>query len=194
MANYIEENYDNSKMINPSDYMFSNRIIRIDKDITNDLVREITEQVNLLVNKYPDTPIKVLISSFGGSVDAGFAIIDVLNATAKKTKVEVYGLGLNASMAAVIFICTGSEGSRYLFPHSSLMLHQVIAGMQGQLSDIEIQATRAKLISESIYKEINKRTGIAVTKLKDICDRDSYFTASEAVKNKMADAIIDEWL
>jgi ATP-dependent Clp protease protease subunit len=129
--------------------------------------------------------IHLYISSPGGSVMDGFAIIDTMNLI--EAPVYTYTMGLAASMGALIFLC-GSN--RYMLPNSELMLHQPLGGVQGQATDIEITANRIIKIKKKINRIISENSNIAHNKVQQMIDRDRYFDAEECIEKGLADEII----
>ena len=128
------------------------------------------------------------ISSPGGSVMAGLAILDTMQLIS--APVHTYALGMVASMAAVLFTC-GEPGHRYVLPNAEVMIHQPLGGAQGQASDIEIQANHIISLKKRLYAIIAEATGNSVKTIEKASDRDNYFVAAEAIKFGLADQILN---
>lgn len=112
------------------------RRIYITDTITDELATSVISQL-LYLAKEPDKPIDILICSPGGSVMAGMAIYDTVQALAGKVTVNMYGYGMCASMAAVL-LCSGFEGHRFLSPNGKMLLHEPLlsSGVSGSCSNI----------------------------------------------------------
>ena len=97
--------------------------------------------------------------------------------------------GMAASMAAVLLVA-GAEGKRYALPHSRVMIHQPMGGMQGQASDIEIAAKEILKVKAELYKIIADHSGRSVKDIERDSDRDKWMTASEALEYGMIDKVL----
>ena len=132
-------------------------------------------------------PIHMYISSPGGSVMAGLAILDTMQLIT--APVYTYAMGMVASMAAVLFTC-GEKGHRYMLPNAEIMIHQPLGGTSGQASDIEIQAKHIMNLKKRLYKILSKATGKHVKTIEKESDRDNYFEAEQAITFGLADSIL----
>ena len=128
------------------------------------------------------------ISSPGGSVMAGLAILDTMQLI--QAPVHTYAMGMVASMAAVLFTC-GEPGHRYIMPNAEVMIHQPLGGTSGQASDIEIQANHILKLKKRLYKIISKATGKNVRTIEKESDRDNYFEALDAIAFGLADTVLE---
>ena len=97
--------------------------------------------------------------------------------------------GMAASMAAVLLVA-GAEGKRYALPHSRVMIHQPMGGMQGQASDIEIAAKEILKVKAELYKIIADHSGRSVEDIERDSDRDKWMTAAEALEYGMIDKVL----
>ncbi len=168
--------------------LLNDRVIMITEQIDDHMMGVIVSQLLYLEAEDSEEPIHIYISSPGGSVMAGFAILDTMQLI--KAPVYTYAMGMVASMAAVLFTC-GEQGHRYILPNAEVMIHQPLGGTQGQASDIEIQANHIIKLKKRLYKIISKATGKNVRTIEKESDRDNYFEASEAIKFGLADTILD---
>ena len=168
--------------------LLNDRVIMITEQIDDHMMGVIVSQLLYLEAEDSEEPIHIYISSPGGSVMAGFAILDTMQLI--KAPVYTYAMGMVASMAAVLFTC-GEKGHRYILPNAEVMIHQPLGGTQGQASDIEIQANHIIKLKKRLYKIISKATGKNVRTIEKESDRDNYFEASEAIKFGLADTILD---
>ena len=167
--------------------LLNDRVIMITEQIDDHMMGIIVSQLLYLEAEDSEEPIHIYISSPGGSVMAGLAILDTMQLIS--APVHTYAMGMVASMAAVIFTC-GEKGHRYILPNAEVMIHQPLGGTQGQASDIEIQANHIISLKKRLYKIISKATGKNVRTIEKESDRDNYFEASKAIEFGLADTIL----
>ena len=168
--------------------LMGDRIVMITEPIDDHMMGVIVSQLLYLEAEDPTEPIHMYISSPGGSVMAGLAILDTMQLIS--APVHTYALGMVASMAAVLFTC-GEQGHRYVLPNAEVMIHQPLGGAQGQASDIEIQANHIISLKKRLYAIIAEATGNSVKTIEKASDRDNYFVAAEAIKFGLADQILN---
>jgi ATP-dependent Clp protease protease subunit len=130
------------------------------------------------------------ISSPGGSVMAGLAILDTMNLI--NAPVHTYAMGLVASMAAVLFTC-GEKAHRYMLPNAEVMIHQPLGGYSGQASDIEIHTKHILNLKRRLYVILSEATGQSTKVIEKESDRDNYMEAEAAIKFGLADEIITKF-
>src|SRR5206468_7424404 len=135
----------------------------------------------------PGKDIMLYINSPGGVVTAGLALYDTIQLL--HCDVATYCMGQAASMASVL-LATGKQGKRFALPHSRVMLHQPLAGFQGQATDIEIHAREILRYRDTINTLYAKHTGQPVERIAADTDRDNFMTAEDA----KAYGIVDEVL
>jgi ATP-dependent Clp protease, protease subunit len=167
--------------------LLNDRVIMITEQIDDHMMGVIVSQLLYLEAEDSEEPIHIYISSPGGSVMAGLAILDTMQLIS--APVHTYAMGMVASMAAVIFTC-GEKGHRYILPNAEVMIHQPLGGTQGQASDIEIQANHIISLKKRLYKIISKATGKNVRTIEKESDRDNYFEAAKAIEFGLADTIL----
>ena len=167
--------------------LLNDRIIVITEQIDDHMMGVIVSQLLYLEAEDSEEPIHIYISSPGGSVMAGLAILDTMELI--NAPVYTYAMGMVASMAAVIFTC-GEKGHRYILPNAEIMIHQPLGGASGQASDIEIQAKHIISLKKRLYKILSKATGKHVSTIEKESDRDNYLEAAEAIKFGLADTIL----
>jgi ATP-dependent Clp protease protease subunit len=167
--------------------LLNDRVIMITEQIDDQMMGVIVSQLLYLEAEDSEEPIHIYISSPGGSVMAGLAILDTMQLIS--APVHTYAMGMVASMAAVIFTC-GEKGHRYILPNAEVMIHQPLGGTQGQASDIEIQANHIISLKKRLYKIIAKATGKNVRTIEKESDRDNYFEATKAIEFGLADTIL----
>ncbi|NMB28000.1 MAG: ATP-dependent Clp endopeptidase proteolytic subunit ClpP [Tissierellia bacterium] len=154
-------------------------------DVTADLM---VAQLLFLEAEDPDKDIQLYINSPGGSVSAGFAIYDTMQYI--KCDVSTICIGRAASMGAFL-LAAGAKGKRFSLPHSDIMIHQPLGGMQGQAEDIRIHADKIIQTRELINKILSERTGQTLKKIAKDTDRDFFMTATEAKKYGIIDEVIE---
>ena len=154
--------------------------------------QEIIKKLWYLENLDDKKPILFVINSPGGSVDAGFAIWDQI----KMIKAPVYTLvtGLAASMGSILSLCA-EKSKRFATKNSRIMIHQpLIAGViQGQATDLEIQAKEIIKTREALVEIYRQKTGKEKKQIEKALDRDTWMSASEAKEFNLIDAIVDSY-
>jgi ATP-dependent Clp protease protease subunit len=167
--------------------LMGDRVVMITEPVDDHMMGVIVSQLLYLEAEDSEEPIHLYISSPGGSVMAGLAILDTM--TLITAPVYTYAMGMVASMAAVLFTC-GEKEHRYILPNAEVMIHQPLGGAQGQASDIEIQANHIISLKKRLYKILAKATGQSVKTIEKASDRDNYFEADAAIKFGLADAVL----
>jgi len=143
-------------------------------------------QLLFLESQDPKKDIHLYINSPGGSVTSAMAIYDTMNHI--KADVSTICVGMAASAAAVL-LSSGQKGKRYILPNAEVMIHQVMGGMEGQASDIEIHAKHILKTKENLNKILGKNTGKSAEQIEKDSDRDRYMSADEAKKYGIVDEI-----
>jgi ATP-dependent Clp protease protease subunit len=169
--------------------LMNDRVIMITEPVDDYMMGIIVSQLLYLEAEDSEEPIHMYISSPGGSVMAGLAILDTMQLI--NAPVHTYAMGMVASMAAVLFTC-GEKGHRYIMPNAEVMIHQPLGGTSGQASDIEIQANHILNLKKRLYKILAKATGQHVKTIEKQSDRDNYYEASEAIKFGLADKLLEK--
>jgi len=167
--------------------LLNDRVIMITEQIDDQMMGIIVAQLLYLEAEDSGEPIHIYISSPGGSVMSGLAILDTMELIT--APVYTYAMGMVASMAAVLFAC-GEKGHRYIMPNAEVMIHQPLGGTHGQASDIEIQANHIISLKKRLYKILAKATGKHVKTIEKESDRDNYFEAAQAIEIGLADTIL----
>lgn len=190
--NYEFASQELPKSIEESAHMalFKDRTIFLSKPITNQTTEEIIALL-LQLDSVSDCPIKLLINSPGGSVSAGFGLIDCMNGLQSPVFTHAYGMA--ASMAAVV-LANGSPGHRSITPNVEVLIHQpLMTNLQGQASDIEITAKSLIRTKQALCQNLAENTGRSIAEIEHAIDRDNYLTAEEAVEFGLADRIKHSW-
>ena len=167
--------------------LLKNRIVFLGSEVNDQVANFITAQMLYLEAEDPERDIWLYINSPGGSVTAGMAIYDTMQFVSPD--VGTICMGLGASMGQFL-LCAGSRGKRFALPHARIMMHQPSAGMQGQASDIAIQAEQLKYIKSLLAERIAEHTGQTAEQVNIDSDRDRWFTAEEAKDYGIIDDVI----
>lgn len=167
--------------------LLKNRVVFLGSEVNDTVANFITAQMLFLEGEDPDKDIWLYINSPGGSVTAGMSIYDTMQFVTPD--VGTIGMGLCASMGQFL-LCAGAEGKRYALPHARIMMHQPSAGMQGQATDIAIQAEQLKYIKDLLAQRTADHTGQTKEQIIIDSDRDRWFTAEGAKEYGMIDHVI----
>ncbi len=167
--------------------LLKDRIIFLSTPIDDHVSSLIVAQLLFLDAEDPEKDIFLYINSPGGFVSAGLGIYDTIQYI--KSEVVTICMGQAASMAAVI-LAAGTKGKRYALPHSRIMLHQVLGGVEGQATEIEIHAKEILRIKNEICEIISKHTNQPVDKVARDTDRDYFLKPKDALEYGIVDAII----
>jgi len=183
-ANYlvptvVEKSAEGERAFDIYSRLLKERIIFIGSAIDANLANLVIAQLLFLESEDSKKDITLYVNSPGGSVSAGLAMIDTMNFI--KPDVSTICTGMAASMGAMILMC-GAKGKRFILPHSEVMIHQPLGGMEGQASDMEIHAQHILQTRETLYKMIQKATGQDYDQVMKDCDRDNFILAHDAVK------------
>ena len=183
----IEERQLNVAQMDVFSRLMMDRIIFLGTEVNDYTANVIQAQLLYLDSIDPEKDISIYINSPGGSVYAGLGIYDTMQYIS--SDVSTICTGMAASMAAVLLVA-GQAGKRYALPHSRVMIHQPMGGIQGQASDIEITAREILKLKEELYKIISTHSGQPFEKVEADSDRDYWMIASEAKKYGMIDKVL----
>lgn len=167
--------------------LLKERIVFIGTPIDDFVANLIIAQMLFLQNEDSAKDINVYINSPGGSVTSGMAIYDTMQFV--KCDVATYCVGQAASMGALL-LCAGTKGKRFALPNSRVMIHQPWGGVQGQASDISIQATEILKLRDKINEILAKHTGQPLDKIKKDTDRDYFMSAKESKDYGLIDEVV----
>lgn len=151
--------------------------------------REATEELLFLEAKDPGKEITIYLNSPGGSVTAGMAVFDTMKLITSPIRIVVVGLA--ASMGS-IFLCGGTKGRRFLYPHARVLIHQplIMGTMRGAAVDIHIQAQEMEKHREEMNRVLAEASGQPLERIQTDTDRDFYLNAREAIEYGLADEIV----
>ena len=167
--------------------LLQDRIVVLGTDVNDEIANFITAQLLYLEGQDKEKPIWLYINSPGGSVSAGMAIYDTMQFV--DCEVGTICMGLGASMGQFL-LCAGAPGKRYALPHARIMMHQPLGGVQGQATDIAIQAEQMAYTKRLLQERIAHHTGQDVDQIEADSDRDRWFTAEEAKEYGIIDHVI----
>ena len=167
--------------------LMMDRIIFLGAPIYDDAANIIQAQLLFLESVDADKDIQLYINSPGGSVSAGLGIYDTMQLIS--CDVATICTGMAASMGAVL-LTAGAAGKRSALPHSRVMIHQPLGGVQGQASDIEITAREIAKTKQELYQILSSHSGVAIDKIEADADRDYWLTAAEAQAYGLIDNVL----
>ena len=167
--------------------LLKDRIIFIGEQVHDDMANTIIAQMLFLESEDPNKDISVYINSPGGSVTAGLAIYDTMQYI--KPDIATICMGQSSSMAALLLAC-GTKGKRYALPHSRVMIHQPLGGVQGQATDIGIQAKEILKIKDLVHRILAEHTGQPLDKIGEDTERDYFMDSEEALAYGIIDKVI----
>ena len=183
----IEESPRGERSFDIYSRLLRDRIIMVTGEIETNMANVIVAQLLLLESENPNADISMYINSPGGDVSAGEAILDTMRYI--KAPVSTIGMGLVASMASVL-LAGGEKGKRFVLPNTSIMIHQPMAGTQGQVTDMEIQISKFKQTKELLIKQMSEFTGRKEKELFAAMERDNWMTANDAKDFGLIDGIL----
>ncbi|MEZ5381819.1 MAG: ATP-dependent Clp protease proteolytic subunit [Microthrixaceae bacterium] len=167
--------------------LLKDRIVFLGAEVSDELANFVTAQMLYLDAEDSSRDIWLYVNSPGGSVTAGMAIYDTMQFVT--ADVGTVCVGLAASMGQFL-LCAGAEGKRYALPHSRIMMHQPLGGIQGQASDIAIQAEQMIYVKRMLAERIAHHTGQTTEQINTDSDRDRWFTAEEAKEYGIIDNVV----
>jgi ATP-dependent Clp protease protease subunit len=167
--------------------LLKDRIIFLGTAINDEIANVIIAQLLFLESEEPEKDVMLYINSPGGHVSAGLAIYDTMQHV--RCDVATICMGQASSMGAFL-LTAGTKGKRMALPHARIMIHQPLAGFQGQATDIDIHAKEILKTRDQLNELMSKHTGQPIGKIKEDTERD-YFMSGEQAK---AYGLIDEVL
>ena len=167
--------------------LLKDRIVFIGTPIDDNVANVVIAQLLFLDSEEPEKDIMLYINSPGGIVSSGLAIYDTMQFL--HCDVATICIGQAASMGSFL-LAAGTKGKRYALPHSKVMIHQPLAGYQGQATDIEIHAREILKTRETLNELYAKHTGQSVDTIKSDTDRDNFMSAAQAKEYGLIDEIL----
>jgi len=182
----LEERQLNVTQMDVFSRLMMDRVIFLGTEINDYTANVIQAQLLYLDSVDSERDIYLYLNTPGGSVYAGLGIYDTMQFV--KAHVSTICTGLAASMGAVLLVA-GEKGMRAALPHSRVMIHQPLGGIQGQASDIEITAKEILKLKDELYQIISDHSGNTIEKIRQDADRDHWMTAAEALEYGMIDRV-----
>ena len=167
--------------------LLKERIIFLPTHIEDEIANLVIAQMLFLEAEDPDKDMHLYINSPGGSVTAGLAIYDTMLYV--KPAISTICMGQAASMAALL-LAAGTKGKRFALPHARILIHQPLGGVQGQATDIDIQAREILRMREELNRILVHHTGQSMDKIQRDTDRDFFMTAEQAKDYRIVDEVI----
>lgn len=167
--------------------LLKDRIIFLGMPINDQIANAVIAQLLFLDSQDNKTDVKLYINSPGGSVTSALAIYDTMQYV--KADVSTICIGMAASAAALL-LGAGVKGKRFALPNAEIMIHQVMGGVEGQATDIDIHARHILKIKDRLNKILAKHTGQKLAKVERDAERDYFMSTEEALKYGIIDKII----
>jgi ATP-dependent Clp protease, protease subunit len=167
--------------------LLRDRIVFLGSEVNDDVANVVIAQLLFLDSEDAGKDIMLYVNSPGGEVSAGLAIYDTMQFL--HCDVATYCMGQAASMGSFL-LAAGTKGKRYALPHARVMIHQPLAGLQGQTTDIEIHAREILHTRDTLNELYAKHTGQPVAKIKHDTERDNFMSSAEARDYGLIDEVL----
>jgi ATP-dependent Clp protease protease subunit len=188
LPSFVERTSYGIQETNPYSKLFEGRVVFVGAEIDDAVANDVLAQLICLESAEPDRPISIYINSPGGSLTAMSAIYDTMRYI--RPAVHTYCLG-QAGSAAAVLLAAGSPGRRCIVPNARVLIHQPSVGVvQGQTSDIEIQAAEISRLRRVLEVALAEHTGQPLERIHADIERERVLTADEAVAYGLADIVI----
>lgn len=184
----IEERSMNMTSLSVYSRLLMDRIVFLGTEINDDVANILSAQL-LWLEQQGGNDITIHISSPGGSIYAGYTILDCMNYI--NCDISTVSMGMTASMATII-ASSGTKGKRFILPHTRFLIHQPLGGTKGQCSDIQIEAREIQTLKEELTQILSDNSGLPYEQIEKMCDRDTILTAKQAVEYGFIDKIIEK--
>jgi ATP-dependent Clp protease, protease subunit len=168
--------------------LLKDRIIFLLGEVDDESANLIVAQMLYLHAEDPKADVHLYINSPGGSVTAGMSIYDTMRYI--NCDVQTYCTGIAASMAATL-LAAGTKGKRNILPHGEVMIHQVLGGFRGQVTDIEIRTKHLLRTKRTMNQILSDLTGQPFERVEKDTDRDNFMGAQEALEYGLVDHILE---
>ncbi len=169
--------------------LLKERIVFLGTGVDDVVANLIIAQLLFLESEDPAKDIYLYVNSPGGIITSGLAIYDTMQYV--KPEVATICIGQAASMGAVL-LAGGAKGKRYALPHARVLIHQPLGGVQGQATDIDIQAREILRMREEINTIFTTHTGQDMERIRQDTERDFFMTAEQALKYGIIDQIVEK--
>jgi ATP-dependent Clp protease protease subunit len=168
--------------------LLKNRIVFLGTPINDQIANLVVAQLLFLNQEDREAPISMYINSPGGQVYAGLAIYDTMQMITNP--ISTVAVGVTASFGTVL-LTAGAKGQRYALPHATIHIHQPLGGVQGQATDIEIEAREILRMKSRLNEILAFHTGQSVETIEKDTDRNFYMDAKGAVDYGLVDQVLD---
>jgi len=168
--------------------LLRNRIIFLGTPINDQVANLIVAELLFLSSEDPEAPIQMYINSPGGQIYAGMAIYDTMQMITNP--ISTLAVGMTASFGTVL-LTAGAKGQRYALPNATIHMHQPLGGVQGQASDIEIQAREILRLKDQLTMIMAQHTGQTIETIERDTNRDFYLDAKGAVEYGLVDQVME---
>lgn len=167
--------------------LLKDRIIFLGDPIEDHIANLVIAQLLFLAAEDPEKDVNLYVNSPGGVVTAGLAIYDTMQYL--KCPVSTICIGQASSMGALL-LAAGTKGKRFALPHARIMIHQPLGGVQGQATDIDIQAREILRMRETINEILVRHTGQPMDAIRRDTDRDFFMSPEQAREYGLIDEVI----
>ena len=191
IPNVITQEGNRERVADIYSTLLEQRIVFVQGQVCDEMANTIVAQLLFLESIDPTEPITLYINSPGGSVTAGLAIKDTMDCI--KCPVHTVAMGMAASMGAFL-LASGEPGHRAALKNTTVMIHQVLGGFQGQATDIEIHAKYTLELKERLNRYLSEYTQgkVDYETMVSLCERDNFLSSQEALELGLIDKIIDQ--
>lgn len=169
--------------------LLKDRIVFLVGQVEDHMANLAIAQILFLESENPNKDINLYINSPGGTVTSAMAIYDTMQFIEPDVRTLCFG---QAASAGALLLAGGTKGKRHCLPHSSVMIHQVLGGYQGQGTDIQIHAKQTQRVSNQLNQILAKHTGKAIEQIERDTNRDYFLTPEEARDYGLIDSIFTE--
>ena len=183
----VEKTPNGERALDIYSRLLPDRIIFLGTEIDDDIANVVIAQLLFLESEDPDKDVMMYVNSPGGDVSAGLGIYDTMQAL--RCPVATFCVGQAASMASLL-LAAGAKGKRSVLPHARVMIHQPLAGMRGQATDIAIHAREILKARDTINEIYSRHTGQSADKIKRDTERDNFMSAEEARDYGIVDQVL----
>ena len=188
LPSFVERTAYGVKESNPYNKLFEERIVFLGVQVDDASANDVMAQLLYLESDDPDRQIDIYINSPGGSFTALMAIYDTMQYV--RADISTVCLGQAASAAAVL-LAGGTPGKRFALPNSRILIHQpATGGIQGQVSDLEIQAAEIERMRRLMESTLSLHTGKDPETIRVDTDRDKILTAEQAKEYGIIDDVL----
>ena len=167
--------------------LLKDRVVVLGATVDDDIANVIIAQLLFLDSEDPAKDIMLYVNSPGGAVSAGLAIYDTMQFI--HSDIATFCMGQAASMGSFL-LAAGTKGKRYALPHARIIIHQPLAGFQGQATDIDIHAREILKTRDTLNELYAKHTGQPADKIKHDTERDNFMSSSQAKEYGIIDEVL----